>query len=440
LTHSIDNPTYTPIPQGVADYFGAEAQQRRQLEAQLLTTFRRWGYSDVIPPTFEYADTFTTRASGKLQSELYRFLDRNGRPLALRGDMTIAVARLVGTRLHDWPMPQRFCYAGSVFRYAEPQAGRQREFWQAGIELIGAGSAEADAEVLALLSHALTVAGLDEFCLVVGQIQYFAGLLQALQLAPAQQQALQHAIDRNSEAQLVEFLRNTPLPPQQRQALEALPYLSGSDSLAIIAQAAPHCLNNPMVDALENLRAICDVLEAYDVSERLYLDLTEIHNLGYYTGVTFEALTPALGFPIASGGRYDNLVGTFGHPQPAVGAALGLDRLLLAKGAQAKQWQTPRPVPPDLLVAANDSAACLRMIEEWRQQGVRVAIEVNGRRGAQLWQAACQLGAPCALTWTGAGFDLYSDPGELEQPARFVAVGESWQAIQAILAQRKSEV
>src|SRR5690606_4841213 len=129
---------------------------------------------------------------------MYRFLDRDGSTLALRADMTIPVARLVGVRLHDRPMPQRFCYAGSVFRHTETQAGRQREFTQAGFELIGAAGAAADAEVIALSIAAMTAAGLRDFRLVLGQLHFFHSLLQELKLSPEQTAHLQRAINRNS--------------------------------------------------------------------------------------------------------------------------------------------------------------------------------------------------------------------------------------------------
>ncbi len=326
-----------PIPSGVADYFGEDARRRRQLENGLLETFRSWGYEDVILPTFEFADTLAARTSEQLKNETYRFLDRDGSTLSLRPEMTVAVARLVGTRLYDWSMPLRFCYAGSVFRYAQLQAGRQREFGQAGIELIGARGAEADAEVLALTCRALEAAGLGEFRLALGQTAYFDGLLDALQLNTDARAALYRAIDRNSEAELADFLRTATLSAEQRQALEILPSLSGHDAEAILQRARTACLNPRMSAALDNLQQVLAALEARNVAHRIQLDLTEIHNLGYYTGISFEALSPNLGFPLASGGRYDNLVGTFGNPQPAVGVAITLDWLLMALNGQGSQ-------------------------------------------------------------------------------------------------------
>lgn len=410
------------IPRGVADYFWEEALQRRRLEGALLETFRRWGYEDVIPPMFEYTNTFNRHASHELQAEMVRFQDRDGSTLALRADMTIAVARLVGTRLHDWPMPQRFCYTGSVFRDTALQAGRQREFLQAGIELLGAPGPAADAEILALTAKALPIAGVTNFRLVLGHIGYFYGLLQDLQLAPAQQLWLQQAIDRNSEPEVADFLRTVTLQTQQRRTLEELSSLSGPNAVAIIAQAETFCLNPMMRDAVENLRAICVALDSYGLLPSVYLDLTEIHNLGYYTGLTFEALAPGLGFPVATGGRYDHMIGAFGKPEAAVGAAFSLDRILLAQRDSVGQTKQPRPVAPDLLVAAKANHQCLGLVEQWRAQGLRVAVDVSGHTASELWQIAQKIGCKRVLDWTGAGFDVYENAAQPLQPTRHVAV------------------
>ena len=407
---------YAPIPRGVADYFWEEAYRRRELEANLLDIFRRWGYGDVIPPTFEYADVLNARASDKLRSEMYRFLDRDGSTLALRLDMTIPVARLVSTRLHDWPMPQRFCYAGSVFRYTQPQAGREREFRQAGIELIGAAAPEADAEVLALTCAGLEQAGLENFRLVMGQMGYFHGLLDDLQLTPPQQQALLDAVDRNSEAELAEFLRATPLRTQQRRTVEELLSLRGAGIDAIIQQADRLCLNYAMHAALENLRAICTSLDAYGVCDYVYLDLTEIYNLGYYTGITFEALTPELGFSVAGGGRYDNLLGAFGESHPAVGVALGVDRILLALDEQRGEAPLRRPRPADLAVMTRHSAQCTQLVQAWRQSGLRVEITLGQEDEQKAWRAARERGVQAMLAWDEDQFRLYAGAKDNTRP------------------------
>lgn len=401
MTHqAAPAPVGGQIPRGVADHFWQEARQRRELERTLLDCFRTWGYQDVLLPTFEYADTLSARGNLELRAELCRFLDRDGSMLALRADMTIAVARLVATRLHDQPMPQRFCYAGSVFRDVEPRAGQQREFLQAGVELIGSHLPEADAEVLALCAKSLQAAGIDDFRIVVGQMQYFGGLLQALDLTPAQAERLHQAIDRNSAADLAAFLRETPLSPPQADAVQALPALGGRNLAAVLGLAEANALNLTMGAAVENLRAIFRVLAAHGVLDRFVLDLTEIHDLGYYTGISFEALAPGLGFRLASGGRYDDLVGTFGAPQPAVGLAFGLERLLLAR--QVRQPAAfPLAPAPDLLVSTDNDPAALAAVDAGRELGLHLLVDLEHRRERALCAAARALRAPYALEWVG---------------------------------------
>jgi ATP phosphoribosyltransferase regulatory subunit len=337
-------------------------------------------------------------------------------------------------------MPQRFCYAGSVFRHAETQAGRQREFTQAGFELIGASAAAADAEVIALTIQAMRAAGLSDFRLVLGQLEYFNGLLQDLQLTPEQTAHLQRAIDRNSGAELAEFLRNTPLRTQQRHTVENLPLLSGPNAQAVIAYADRLCLNFAMHKALSNLRDIYQTLDAYGVTDQVYLDLTEINNLGYYTGISFEVLIPGVGFPIAGGGRYDNLIGTFGAPQPAVGVALGVDRLLNAQ--RATNANDAASATPHILIAANNSADCLALVSEWRRNGLRVVVSVDQTSGEELWRAARQAGIPLAARWTGQGFDLYDASPEQPASANFVPQSEAntiLQRAKAISAQMQPD-
>ncbi|MEX1019818.1 MAG: ATP phosphoribosyltransferase regulatory subunit [Litorilinea sp.] len=384
----ISNAGPRPLPYGVADYFWDEAAQRKELEFRLYALFQRWGYTLVIPPTFEYADTFYARADAEFQTEMYRFPDKDGTLLALRPEMTIPVARLAATRLHDSPLPQRYCYMGSVFRYIEPRAGRQREFFQAGMELIGAPSAEADAEVVALSAAAVQAAEITEFQLVLGQLEYFHGLLQDLALTSPQADALGQAIDRNSEPQLFEFLTTTPLRTQQRRTLEALPGLRGENPFAVLDQAERHCLNHRMYNSLATLRNICKVLEGYDLLDHVYLDLTEINNLGYYTGLSFEVLTPRSGNSLGGGGRYDQLLGSFGHDSPAVGAALGIDRLLHARHRQQHTATRIRSVYPQIVIDTQGDPGCLPYIQQWRDHGLRVAVQFQPDPAAPAPQSA----------------------------------------------------
>ncbi len=194
--------TDRPLPEGVRDLLFADAAAFRAMTSALQATWSAWGYREIILPTFEYADILATDVGATVDAEMYRFFDRHGRTLALRPDMTIPTARVVGTRLYDQPLPLRVAYAGSVFRYEPPRAGRQHEFTQAGVELIGAAGALADAESVALAVAALQAVGLPEFSITVGHVGFFRGLLTALNLSERAAHRLRVAVDRKAEDEL----------------------------------------------------------------------------------------------------------------------------------------------------------------------------------------------------------------------------------------------
>lgn len=393
-----------PLPEGVRDLLFADAAAFRRMEAALQATWAAWGYREIRLPTFEYADTLATDVGAEVDAELYRFFDRHGRTLALRPDMTIPTARVVGTRLYDQPMPLRLAYTGSVFRYEAPRAGRQHEFSQAGIELIGAPGTVADAEVVALAAAALQAAGLPEFRITLGHVGFFRGLLAGLALPERMTARLQSAVARKSEVELSLLLAEMPgLPPVARQAVLTLPRLSGGAGVLAAAEAV--CLNATMMRALADLRSLAELLDGYGVSPFVTYDLAEVRDLGYYTGITFEGFAPGLGFGLISGGRYDTLIGHFGPASPAVGWALTLDRLLLARESQGMIEREPQP---DVLLgglAGAPLAAALSWAAAARERGLKVEVDPLGLDAEVLWQAAAARGIARAV-YAAAGGSL----------------------------------
>lgn len=382
-----------PLPEGVRDLLFADAAAWRDMEAALRRTWTAWGYGEIILPTFEYADTLATDVGSAIDAEMYRFFDRHGRTLALRPDLTIPTARVVGTRLYDQPLPLRIAYAGSVFRYEPPRAGRQHEFTQVGVELIGAAGQAADAEVVALAVAALRAVGLPEFKVTLGHVGFFRGLLAALNLPERLAEEVRAAVDRKAEAELAGLLAQAAnLPPLARRAVLGLPHLTGD--AAVLAEAEATCLNATMMTALAELQGVARLLEGYGVADAVSYDLAEVRDLDYYTGVTFEGFAPGLGFAVISGGRYDDLIGHFGPPLPAVGWALTLDRVLLAAELQGRR--TPAPAA-DVLLAADGCPACLAWANAARGRGLRVVLDLDGLAGPALWAQAQARGIPRAV-------------------------------------------
>jgi ATP phosphoribosyltransferase regulatory subunit len=372
LTQSLDK----QLPDGVADLFFNDAARKRAVERTLAETFARWGYAEIIPPMFEYYESLAAEAGAQLREEMYRFFDRDGRTLALRADFTIPVARIVGTKLFDRAMPLRFFYLGSVFRYTEPQAGVRREFTQAGIELIGANTAEADAEALALAMSALRALGLHDFRFTLGNVAYLQALLHDLDLDEATLSALHEAIRRKNTPALAQQLDALKLDTTHRDALAQLPTLWGNDALD-----RAHCVNDAARAALDRLRAVMQWLARYDLADFVTLDLAETRGMQYYTGILFEGFVHGLGFAVASGGRYDNLIAHFGPSIPAVGFAIGVERVMMIQRARAS-------IAPDAIAQVYDAR-----VAEARARGRIVEVDVLAQTDDALRQYARVRGA-----------------------------------------------
>lgn len=412
------------IPHGIQERFLAEAARRRQAESTLRECFARWGYEEVIPPTFEYYDNLVVGASAELERAMYRFFDREGHTLALRADFTPQVARMVATKLCDRPLPVRCFYAGSLFRHEEPQAGRKREFTQAGVELAGLDAAAADAEVVALAVVALEAMGLCDFQVNLGQMAFFRALTHGL--APEVLGLIRKAIDHKNGACLVEALTQARVVGERRDLLLRLPDLIGGPEVLDEVQALSAGLAQASVAvaALERLAKVYRLLQAYGVSGRVILDLGEVRGMDYYTGITFRGVAPGLGWPLVSGGRYDDLIAHFGRPLPAIGFGLGLERALLAQTHQG----VSQPVPAvHVLLGGHDRPDCLALARCLRQRGCRVELDLLGLDQAQLVRQA-RLQGIARVLYPGRGDWLLNDrDGErLLAEAKLLQEVETW--------------
>lgn len=379
------------LPHGLSDLFFTAAAQRSQLKALLAETFSRWGYTRIIPPMFEFYENIAAETGTQLREELYRFFDREGRTLALRADFTIPIARIVATKLYDLPLPLRFFYSGSVFRHEEPRAGRRHEFTQAGIELIGARAPAADAEAISLAIEALRAMGLRDFRLSVGQAAFFKALIAGLSLDGEQIARLKGAIERRSSAQLEPILSALPIARERKQVLASLPHWRHGARWLDDARAL--CLDAPMHQAIDELAAAMERLEASGYADALSIDLAELRGMEYYTGIVFLGFMPGIGYPIVGGGRYDELIGHFGTALPAVGFAIEVERAMMGLPAPAIA------LAPNAVAEACGHPECNRAIDDARRGGERILVDVIGRRGGALREYARMLGAarvmPC---------------------------------------------
>lgn len=364
------------IPYGTRDFLPVEAAEKRAIEAELASLFAEWGYDEVVTPTIEYLENLTRGTDRELEQHLFKLFDKDNRTVALRHEMTTPIARLAASRLRDYPQPLKLSYISSAFRYEQTQAGRQCEFHQGGVELMGSATAFADAEVIALAIQGLLRVGLKDFTICLGQVEFVTGIMNQFQLAAATQEKLKAAMEKHNLVAFGEIVAGLDLPEKARETLNRLPLLNGGAEL--LQQSYALALNEQSRRALDNLAAIYRLLQSYGVEKYVRFDLGIIRDFSYYTGMVFEAYTPGLGFPLAGGGRYDHLLSEFGTACPATGFAIGIERILLALTRQGLE-KPDQPKDVYLSYAAGREAEAITKAQELRDAGKVVELALMGQ-------------------------------------------------------------
>lgn len=360
------------IPPGVQYIFDAEVRLRRWIEREIMEVFAGWSYSEMILPIFDYADLFAL-GMGKEQAEMtYRFTGRDGKLLALRPEMTSLVARTVATRFRSTPRPVRISYSGEVFRWDAPRSGRQYEFHQIGIELIGSDRLEADTEVLLVAIEALGRLGLEGFTITLSHVDFFNGISEQLGLGDEESRRLRDLVDRKEAEQLDAFLEGRA-GPEARAAFCRLTTLAGK--LDVIEEARSLASNDKSKAALEDLERILRIAEEIGIDSAIDTDLGDVGGLDYYTGLTFKIYVPGLGTALGRGGRYNQLLGNFGYPEPAVGFSLCLDWLAQILGRVMEGAAETKPEEAVRLSARENIVNAFKEANRLRSEGKRIAIE-----------------------------------------------------------------
>jgi ATP phosphoribosyltransferase regulatory subunit len=367
----------TEIPKGVRVYLPPQAAVKRELEAKLLTVFQRWGFQEIVTPSFEYYEVLGLGMGEALRERTFKLTEQaTGRLLVLRSDITPQIARVAATLLNDYPKPLRFCYNSNVFRYVEPQVGRHREVYQAGVELIGLDLPEADVEMIAIAVECLMEVGLADFKIAVSQVEFVRGLLEQLRLPHEAERQVQVALHRKDSSALDALMDECRLERSARDMLLTLPNLFGG---AEVFREAGRLVNNPRSEqALTNLQTVYEMLKVYGLEAFVLLDLSEIRGFDYYTGVVFEGFTANLGYEICGGGRYDHLIGRFGEECPSTGFAIDIEKLQMAL---ERQGTLRSPMYVDFLIMdfKPDKRDALRIAKELRRRGYRVARDIIRR-------------------------------------------------------------
>ena len=319
-------------PEGVRDCYGKENTAKQKTIEKIAGQIHLYGYEDLQTPSFEYFDVFSNEIGTTSSRELYKFFDKEGDTLVLRPDFTPSVARCAAKYFMDEDRPLRFCYQGSTFSNTSNLQGKLKETTQMGAELMNDASAQADGEMIAMLIESLMAAGLTEFQISVGNVEYFKGLCEYLGMDSELEMTLRDEISGKNYFAAEDLLKNEGFKKPDRDLfLRIRDFMETEEDLIKAAQSAP---NGRAGAAVKRLIDVWDVVDAYGLSKYVSFDLSLLSKYHYYTGIIFKGYTYGTGEPIASGGRYDQLLRYFGKEAPAIGWMISVDPLMEAMRRQ----------------------------------------------------------------------------------------------------------
>lgn len=355
-------------PEGVRDIYNGECARKLAVQEKISGVFHLYGYEDIETPTFEYFDIFNKERGSVTSQEMFKFFDRDNNTLVLRPDMTPAIARCVSKYFSDETMPVRLCYRERTFTNNSSYQGRFKEITQTGVELIGDDKSSADAEMIVMVIEALKAAGLTEFQVEVGQVEFFRGLMEEAGMDRETGERLRELIENKNYFGVEELISGRNLPEALKTVFLRLPELFGT--LEQLGQVKTMVQNRRSLEAIERLEKVQAILESYGVAEYVSYDLGMLSKYQYYTGIIFKAYTYGTGEYVVTGGRYDKLLVQFGKDVPAIGFAIVIDQLMVAMARQK------------IVIPVETGDAVVLYDMEAQEQAVKLAMELrqSGKR------------------------------------------------------------
>lgn len=357
-------------PDGVRDIYNGECQKKIFLQNKLHQVLLKYGYHDIQTPTFEFFNIFSREIGTTPSKDLYKFFDKEGNTLVLRPDFTPSIARSAVKYYLEEDMPVKLCYLGNTYVNYTDYKGRLKETTQCGAELIGDATISADAEILAMTVESLKAAGLHDFRISVGHVQFFLGLLHAAGMNEEEETALRELLNNKNFFGVEEFADNLHLSEDLKSLFGLLASFDSSDEELL--HAKENAKKYPEIaDAIDQLIELRNYLKMYGIEKYISYELGIISEHQYYTGIIFSGYTFGTGEAIVKGGRYDKLLSYFGKNAPAIGFGIVVDQLLFALSRQKIEIDIQTDAA--LLVFEKEHAAeAIRKAQILRIQGTMV--------------------------------------------------------------------
>ena len=385
---------------GTRDILPPESTRLLDVQAKVLERFRLHGFREVITPALEYSEVIE---EPRLRDASFKLFDPDNQMLLLRPEMTTPIARLVAQRLSNVPIPHKLSYGLPVYRRTSVGHGQSAEFHQAGVEVVGSTSPGEDAATIGLLVETLESVGLRsprDFVLVLGQTAFYEGYLR--RVVPEAAPELLEALAAKDLVRVDELSEEVP---DAAEGVRRIPRIVGPATDASVLETAERYAEDEAAAALENLREILAHLDACGHLGSVMLDFGLIGRHNYYTGAVYEVYAAGLGFTVANGGRYDNLLQRFGEPLPATGFAISLERLISV---------LPEKEARALLVLVGAGVGDTRTAARLRSAGVPVLHLAEDLAPEAAFAYARSVEAPWVAYPAPGGLELARPGGEFE--------------------------
>jgi ATP phosphoribosyltransferase regulatory subunit len=362
------------LPDGVQETLPPDALAVESLRHKILQTFHGWGYDLVMPAMIEYLDSLLTGTAHSLDTRTFTLVDQlSGKQMGVRSDMTPQVARIDAHLLADDARNHRvsrLCYCGHLLHAIGDGITSSRTPLQIGAEIFGSDSISADIEIVCLMIATLHEAGLSNISIDIGHVGIFRSLVKDTDLDEAQENRLFDMLQRKSIPDLQIYLQHLPLNQNQRDQMYQLALLNGD--ISVIDEARDYYTDAPreLFETLDEMQQMVETIQSRYPETTIHCDLSELRGYSYHTGLVFAAFLPGQGREIARGGRYDDVGEVFGNARPATGFSADLLNLyqLCALNPSSS---------PGILVPDEDDVELLAMIQQLREQGERVVVDLS---------------------------------------------------------------
>ena len=328
------------LPFGVEDYLPKDCYTKQVLEQKITDIFFNAGFDKIETGEIEYFDLYDGVLSRDSLNKTFKFTDTDGQLLVLRPDTTMQVLRLASNKL-DSDISKLY-YIQKSFEFlptGTSHSARSREFSQIGIEILGNSGIAGDIEAVVLAINALKAAGLKDFIIELGHVDFLNGILGELNLSKNDLDELRDIVNSKDALGLEIFISKNKFDTDTVDVFKNLNSLFGGQKT--LKKARDLVKNKMSLNALDGLEKTINALKEVDLGDYVKVDLGLVNRGAFYSGMTLKGMVKGFGVSILEGGRYDNLAASFGKYKGAIGFAIGTKRLIDALKSQGTEEQLP---------------------------------------------------------------------------------------------------